>query len=526
MKKIIIFFIFIFLQFKGFSQNSSETNLSGTTPVIRATGFGSMPTVPFSYKSAILGHTGTTSSSSIMSGIFGYATNSTATNYGVYGAAGGTGLESVGVYGRATLTNGKGTGVEGIVSSSSIAADFMHGGNFTSSTLSGINGSAISYGLSASSGGPGAISSSYGVTATSNSNVSAVSMGISSISNSSGIGNEFGGFFDARGTATGALKIGIQAKSSGTTTVANRYGVEAISNGPASLLSYGVNGFAENSANGQTYGGYFKAQGSGTGSKWGIYATAAGSGNLYAAALIGKVGINTEIPSDALTVYTLTGNTGIVHTDGTVQVSTYIGAGAGWLGTKSNHPLYFYTNDGQDQMRLLQNGNFGIGINPTEKLHISGNIKASGNLIATGTTVNNLTVSTSSTFSGSTTFNNTVSGNDANFSGNVNVGGVLSPDVLNIGGLGSAITKIKRTTLTGQQIFGVVNNTCDLNYYSVPGVAVGDNVILNIDSPFSTLTVANVRVNAADQVEVKFCNIGNSNTVLLTGLTFRFMYYR
>jgi hypothetical protein len=99
--------------------------------------------------------------------------------------------------------------------------------------------------------------------------------------------------------------------------------------------------------------------------------------------------------------------------------------------------------------------------------------------------------------------------------------GLVSAGTLNIGG-GSTINKYIKLLLSGQQIFGVVNNTCSLQYYTVTGADFGDTVILNMDSPFSTLVVSNVRVTGLNQVEVKFCNIGNSNTVLQTGIFMRF----
>ena len=66
---------------------------------------------------------------------------------------------------------------------------------------------------------------------------------------------------------------------------------------------------------------------------------------------------------------------GVVHTDGTISVGSWLGSGAdadgGWLGTRSNHPLYFFTNDGGASMMLGVNGNFGIGTtSPTSKLTV------------------------------------------------------------------------------------------------------------------------------------------------------------
>jgi hypothetical protein len=85
----------------------------------------------------------------------------------------------------------------------------------------------------------------------------------------------------------------------------------------------------------------------------------------------GNVGIGTTNPQDKFTVQTLTGNVGITHTDGTITLGTYVGNNAASLGTLSNHPVGFFTN-GSEQMRLLQNGNFGIGTsNPVSKLTIA-----------------------------------------------------------------------------------------------------------------------------------------------------------
>lgn len=88
-----------------------------------------------------------------------------------------------------------------------------------------------------------------------------------------------------------------------------------------------------------------------------------------------NVGIGTNSPAYPLTVQTQGGQFGLAHTDGDVTLASYIGtfqgALGGWLGTRSNHPLYFYTNNSAQQVTLAQNGNLGIAtINPLAALHI------------------------------------------------------------------------------------------------------------------------------------------------------------
>ena len=62
-----------------------------------------------------------------------------------------------------------------------------------------------------------------------------------------------------------------------------------------------------------------------------------------------------------LTVATNSGAHGLTHTDGTTTLATYVNSTAGFVGTNSNHPLSFYTNDGPAQTTLSTAGNFGIG---------------------------------------------------------------------------------------------------------------------------------------------------------------------
>lgn len=73
----------------------------------------------------------------------------------------------------------------------------------------------------------------------------------------------------------------------------------------------------------------------------------------------------------SLSVQTSAANYGLVHTDGTRTIGTYVDSGGGYLGTSSNNNLAFFTNGSAAQMTLTTAGNLGIGITaPTSNLHI------------------------------------------------------------------------------------------------------------------------------------------------------------
>lgn len=94
-------------------------------------------------------------------------------------------------------------------------------------------------------------------------------------------------------------------------------------------------------------------------------------------------GIVGQYTNQKISVLTETNVHGFEHTNGIVSLATYIGEGAAWLMTKSNHPLFFSTNNNVNPsapaMSILTNGNVGIGTNlPAEKLHVVGNARISG----------------------------------------------------------------------------------------------------------------------------------------------------
>src|SRR5215204_6173937 len=111
--------------------------------------------------------------------------------------------------------------------------------------------------------------------------------------------------------------------------------------------------------------------------------TVAQTGNFN---ISGNGTLGGTLQANQIRAQTGTGFYGLTQTDGTTTLSTYIGgstsgASGGWLGTPSNSPLYFFTNNSQPQTTLLPNGNFGIGTtSPAVKLDVNGDtvIRTSG----------------------------------------------------------------------------------------------------------------------------------------------------
>jgi Chaperone of endosialidase len=101
---------------------------------------------------------------------------------------------------------------------------------------------------------------------------------------------------------------------------------------------------------------------------------------IFANGIIAQnVGVGTNTPTDKLSIVNTLPGYGVTHTYGPVTIGTYVSNLNAQFGTRTNHPLQFFTNNGNAQLTLLQNGNFGINTSlPTQKLNVVGNILTEG----------------------------------------------------------------------------------------------------------------------------------------------------
>lgn len=84
----------------------------------------------------------------------------------------------------------------------------------------------------------------------------------------------------------------------------------------------------------------------------------------------GEIGLGTApVTNQRVTMLVPTNTKGLVHTDGTISLATWVGGGtsAGLVGTSSNHPLGFVVNGGSPKMTITTGGRVGIGTDaPTD----------------------------------------------------------------------------------------------------------------------------------------------------------------
>ena len=114
-----------------------------------------------------------------------------------------------------------------------------------------------------------------------------------------------------------------------------------------------------------------------------------GNGNGIAVKTDGYVGIGTVNPESKLQVRTNAASYGITHSDGNVVVGSFTNSSGGWLGTKTDHPLHLFVNNGQPNgqpsLTIDSFGRIGIGVtNPTYNLDIKGSVRTQGYAVVDG----------------------------------------------------------------------------------------------------------------------------------------------
>lgn len=186
-----------------------------------------------------------------------------------------------------------------------------------------------------------------------------------------------------------------------------------------------------------------------------------------------NVGIGTTTPSDKLTVLTNSFNYGISHTDGDVIVGTYIGSGYGWLGTKSVHPLAFYTGGGVPQMTIQTNGNVGIGnIVAVNRLQIGNTPGFSSNDLAIGNGVQGMSFfqgTAASTWYSNVNFALMPNGGG----GNVGIGTQAPVNKLQIGSVGATGYSANDIAFgNGSQASGIAQTASAAQWYSTTNIVL------------------------------------------------------
>lgn len=94
---------------------------------------------------------------------------------------------------------------------------------------------------------------------------------------------------------------------------------------------------------------------------------------------IGSMAFNNDLSQARLNIFNVSLGYGFLNTLGAVSAGSYVSATGGAYGTRSNHPLQFFTNDnaGSPQMTIATNGNVGIGTTtPSAKLQVAGGSSA------------------------------------------------------------------------------------------------------------------------------------------------------
>ncbi|MCC3216369.1 hypothetical protein LIV57_13945 [Chryseobacterium sp. X308] len=230
-----------------------------------------------------------------------------------------------------------------------------------------------------------------------------------------------------------------------------------------------------------------------------------------------RVGLGTATPDTKLTISTPDNSFGLNHTNGTVNLKTYIGGGAASVGTTTANDLRFTTNNTQ-KMTITPAGDVGIGtITPDTKLTISTPDNSFG-LNHTNGTVNLKTY-----IGGGAASVGTTTANDLRFTTNNTQKMTITPagDV----GIGTVTPDTKLTISTGDNSFGLnhTNGTVNLKTYVGGGAGyLGTttsnnlNLMANNNAKMTITPAGNVGVgiNTPDNSALLDLNAANKGLLL------------
>ena len=170
--------------------------------------------------------------------------------------------------------------------------------------------------------------------------------------------------------------------------------------------------------------------------------------------------------------------------------------------------------------KVWVDGKVGIGtstISTNEQMEVNGRVRIRRNAFASGLWFNNSVNGTSISDGAFVGLSNETAGSETvgfwvggNFkflvdrSGNTTMNGGLS-----VGG-GQTINKIIKTSIASN-LPAYAATSFLTQTFTVTGVAVGDNIVVNLDGLPANFIIASSRVSANDTIEVKFYNFGGAN---------------
>ncbi len=344
------------------------------------------------------------------------------------------------------------------------------------------------------------------------------------------LGYTIGGSFRAKNAGASSNIIGVFTQAMGSNNSSFTYGVDASANNTSNLTpntTIAIRGITNSGQSTITNaykdvanpGGYFSSN-----DGQGIYAT-----TTDAFRIVGSVKYSRAITgySNISNVWENIGVLGIAEGTGNFKMGVYgvadgsaaIGLSSGIWGSDRIDASNTYA--GYFDGKVGTTGKMGVGVNSistNEQMEVNGRVRIRRNAFASGLWFNNSANTTGNSDGAFVGLSNETAGSETvgfylggNFkflvdrSGNTTMNGGLS-----VGG-GQTINKIIKTSIsTNAGLIGT--NSFSTQTYTITGVAVGDNVVVNVDGLPTNYIIASTRVSANDTVEVKYYNNGAATT--------------